>query len=100
MIKANVHSDDHVYTHDFDATPWFQQASDEELIELAKIDYGGDLAADQVALILEDQDAEIATLLEYCRKKDEVGFEVHINQSQAEAWLKENRPAVYRTVAH
>ena len=44
MIRAEVHSDDYAATAKFDAAPWFEQATDEAIEQLAKCDYGGDCA--------------------------------------------------------
>lgn len=41
-IKAEVHTDDHIYEVNFDAEPWFAQASDKEILEVAECGWGGD----------------------------------------------------------
>jgi len=49
MIRAEVHSDDYVRQVKFDATKWFESASDQEIINLINCDFGGDYPADSVA---------------------------------------------------
>src|SRR5579862_6158644 len=49
-VAASCYSDDHVVeVKNFDATPWFAQASDEDLLALHDEGYGGDYTADSVA---------------------------------------------------
>lgn len=91
MIRAEVHSDDYAATAKFDATPWFEQATDEAIEQLAKCDYGGDYAADAVAVWSASLFADVAGVFQY----DELarcGFECHVNPDDAEAWIAENRP--------
>ena len=90
-VKASIHSDDYVYEHDFDASPWFQTATLKEIKELSKCGWGGDQAADAVAYELEDTNEDIGHLLAYCQKKDECGFEVHVDETSAKRWLLEHR---------
>lgn len=96
-IKGTIRSDDGNESADFDALPWFQRASDAELVALARKDYGGDYEADEVARNTEDEG--IARVLDYCahdddgnRITDPVGFEVHIDEEAARAWIDEYRP--------
>lgn len=98
MIRANVHSDDYVYEVDFDATLFFEQATSEQLADLIECDFGGDYPADDVARHFDDENQEITTLLDYCRRKDECGFECHVNSDDAAEWLKANRPALYAKI--
>jgi hypothetical protein len=83
MIKAEIHSDDHVFEYEFDAEPWFKQATALEIKKLVECGFGGDYPADDVAHFLADQDPEIEKVLDYCRKRSDQGFEVHINEEQA-----------------
>jgi len=94
MIPANVHSDDFVWAVNFDATPWFEQATFKEIIELINCDWAGNYPADAVALFFEDQNQEIQQLMAYCRKSDN-GFEVSVGQEEAEQWLKCHRSNLF-----
>jgi len=70
VIKATVHDDEWRYDVKFDALPWFQQASDEDILNLAKVDWGGDYEADGVAEFCEDTDANVKRL---CRGRNRNG---------------------------
>lgn len=103
MIHAEVHSDDCVMQVEFDATPWFAQASDEQIRELAKIDWQGDYAADAVAEFFEETNPKIKALMTYLQSiqglrshKDCCGFECSVESEDALAWLKERRVALWR----
>ena len=50
MIRANVHTDDRLYDVNFDATAWFERASDQEIIELAECGWRDDYPADAVPI--------------------------------------------------
>ena len=91
MIRAEVHSDDYAAAAKFDATPWFEQASDNAIGELMECDYGGDEAADAVAEWSARLFDDVAGVFRY----DELarcGFECHVNPDDAEAWIAANRP--------
>ena len=91
MIRAEVHSDDYAATAKFDAAPWFEQATDEAIEQLAACDYGGDYAADAVAEWSAKLFDAVADVFHY----DELarcGFECHVNPDDAEAWIAANRP--------
>ena len=90
MIRAEVHSDDYAATARFDATKWFEQATDNEIEQLARCDYGGDYAADAVAEWSAKLLDDVAAVFAY----DELArcvFECHVNEDDAEAWIATNR---------
>lgn len=98
MIKAEAHSDDRNVEVEFDVTPWFQQASDGEIRELARCGWGGDYPADEVARFFETKTREMTRLFEYLElvredwsKKDLRGFECHVDPEDAMQWLKKKR---------
>lgn len=100
-IAAEVHSDDRVFEAHFDAAPWFATASDEEIEALALCGWGGDYAADEVALAMEEYNTDVERVLEYVHaiadrrdKKDVCGFECYVEAKDALAWLDTNRPAL------
>jgi hypothetical protein len=92
IVPAEVHSDDYEQETKFDALPWFQQASDEEIVALAKCEWGGDYPADAVAQHLSDSDPEIQTVLEWAEDHDGIGFECHVEEAAARKWIAENKP--------
>ena len=98
-IHAEVHSDDYRHQVDFDALPWFEQATDEEIVALAACGWGGDYEADEVALFFEDKNPAIAVLLDHCRAADECGFECHVDEADALAWVRKHRPALEERLA-
>ena len=65
MINAEVHSDDRAVDADFDATLWFEQASDDEIMELEYSGWGGDYPADAVAQFFEDANSEVADVFKH-----------------------------------
>jgi len=98
VIDAETHTDDYEFEIKFDAAPWFEQASDQEIIDLAEIDFRGDEAADVVALFMEDRDERIADMFHYLRspsvrgRKNAPGFEVSVHVKLAIRWINKNRP--------
>ena len=90
-INAEVHSDDFVFDVAFDATSWFKQASNQEILNLAMCNWGGDYVADEVAQYLSETNKDIENLLDYVTKKN-LGFECHVNKNDALKWLKKNKP--------
>lgn len=107
MIRAEAHSDDFVVTAKFDATPWFKQASEEEIMDLARCEWGGDYPADAVADYLESEPGydSLAAMFEYLGKhpkslsNEAIGFEVHVHRDDAYRWLLANRKDVFNEVA-
>jgi hypothetical protein len=101
MIRAEAHSDDHNVEIEVDATAWFQQATDAEILELADCEWGGDYPADGVAEFCSDGDTKrlfdyLAIIQGDRSKKDCGGFECHVNDADALAWLKENRSYLFQ----
>lgn len=89
-IKAEVHSDDRAESAEFDALPWFRVASDDEIVALAGIDYGGDYAADEVAQGVSDEG--VRRVLNYAAARKQMGFEVYVNEEAALNWIENERP--------
>ena len=98
-VQAEVHNDSQTTKVEFDAAPWFAQASDKEILDLAGIGWRGDYASDAVALHFESSDDDIADLLNFCRAtmntRDPQGFECSVDEDQALAWLKQHRVGVW-----
>lgn len=102
VIKAEVHSDDRRFEIEFDAEPWFVQANDDDVLDLADCGWGGGYPSDYVALHLEDENHEIGDLMTYCRatqgRRDSVGFECHVDEESALVWLAASRPELFDRV--
>ena len=101
-VCAEVHDDGHNHTVEFDAGPWLYQADEKEIVELAAIGWRGDEAADAVALFFEDANADIASLMAFCRstqgRRNPLGFECSVDEVQALQWLEQRRPAIWQRV--
>ncbi|KKM66692.1 hypothetical protein LCGC14_1124680 [marine sediment metagenome] len=101
-IKAECHSDDRVREASFDAAPYFVQASAESIGALAECGWGGDYPADYVAQFMAEHNKEVRLMFKYLDlvsdKKDAPGFECHVDEADAMAWLKENRKALALTL--
>lgn len=101
VVPAECHSDDHVCECPFDAAPWLKKASTEDIVALAGCGWSGDYPADQVAIDMAGKDDEISFMFKYIEHKNKsvkehIGFECHVQETEARAWLKKNRPLVYK----
>lgn len=83
---------------EFDAAPWFQQASDHEISTLRKQGWCGSGAETVVAHISRSH-ARLATMLDYCDQHHNdpkpIGFECSVDEDEALRWLKRERPALW-----
>jgi hypothetical protein len=96
MIKAECHSDDHKAEIAFDATSWFEQASDKEIAQVVDCNWGGDYPTDNIAIYMSDYNEEIAKMFIYLEIAHNQGFECCILDTGAAVdWIKENRPDIY-----
>jgi hypothetical protein len=97
-IRADAYTDDEMAViEEFDATRYFEDSSDEEIMELAKCGWGGDYPADEVAQFMADHDDRLAKMFRYIEAAEEVspdapGLECHVNVEDAMAWIAEHRP--------
>lgn len=101
MIKAECHSDDRCVEVTFDATPWFEKATNDEIIELAGCGWGGDYPADEVAEHMACHVDSIADMFIYIRNRNKIetiGFECHVDEEDAMNWLAIHRPELYALI--
>ena len=89
-----------VFNEEFDATPWFEKASAQEIIELVDEDWGPGEYSDRIALFCEQLNDNLETLFKYLILKnsgvgDAVGFSCTVDPDAAEAWLRRNRLDIY-----
>lgn len=102
MIHAEAHDDNHVLEIDFDAIPWFKQASDEAVRKLAECGWGGDYPADEVAIWSTDQNEGLAAMFKLietlANTASKCGFECHVDEDDALAWLQRNRPELWQEI--
>ncbi|MFZ3482186.1 hypothetical protein [Sphingomonas sp. 3-13AW] len=101
-IKAETYSDDRAVEVNFDALRWFEQASDEEILELARCEWGGDYPADAVAQHFEGAHGEVTEMFEHIahmqNTRNPIGFECHVNEDDAMAWLLQNKPDLHKKI--
>jgi len=92
-IPAEVHTDDHIISVDFDAEKWFEQATDDEIIDLIQCGFGGDYPADEVARRSSEWFPEIDKVFDHRNPNEDLsGFECSVFESAAIKWLTTNRP--------
>ncbi len=94
-ISAEVHTDDYVHQIEFDALPWFKQASDGLILELAECGWGGDLPADEVAIYMGGINEDVKRVMDNVGNnpnEDLSGFECNVDEDSAIEWVEKNRP--------
>lgn len=94
-VSAEVHDDERRLEVDFDATEWFEQASDLELVKLQAIDWSGDYQADAVAEYFDGKNDDISR---FFKRKQELGFECSVDADEAMEWLRINRVALWSQI--
>lgn len=99
-VSATVSSDDGEVSVDFNAAPWFAQASDDEILGLAAIRWQNGAEADAVAEFFRDNETRdlfdyIGTVNRSRRRRsvqDPLGFEVEVDRDEALGWIARHRP--------
>ena len=101
MIHARAYLDNQTIEVEFDAAPWFRQAPDADIKALVKCGFGGDVPADSVALFMSDHCPRLRQLFEFIElnnlnrdTREHLGFECHVDQADARAWIAGNRPGI------
>lgn len=100
-VSAEVHSDDRVFEAEFNAAAYLAQVGDDTIRDLAADGWGGGYASDYVAMFMADRNPRVAAVFEYLERfnhdriKDGIGYECHVNEEEALAWLKANRRPLY-----
>lgn len=98
-VKAEVHTNDYAFAYDFDAAPWFAQATAKDIVALGNCGWGGDYPADAVASFFRLSDDRLALLFRYVESNAAgAGFECHVNGDEAMAWLVKYRPEVHEVI--
>lgn len=98
-VIAEVVSDDHIQKASFDAQDWFKQATDEDILELAREGYSHDFTSDNVARFFRETNEDVKRVFDYLdtikdvpSKKDVNGFGCTVDEDQAITWVDANRP--------
>lgn len=104
-IPAECHSDDHNVEIAFDALPWVEQASIDDLLPLAECGFKNEEAADRVAEFMETKDERISKMFDYLHlirndpmKQDYSGFECSVDGKALLRWLKRFNPHAYHAI--
>ena len=104
-VKAEAHSDDHVFEVTFDAKQWFAKSVDSTIVGLANEGWADGYAADEVAQYMAEFNDELAAMFHYLEliankpsKKDECGFSCTVDRKQAMDWLEAMRPEVAKAI--
>lgn len=100
MIRAEVSCDNDDYGPlvEFDATAWFEKATDEDIRQIRAEDYFGGESCDSVAEYMADHNDKVAGFFSYLTFRQEHGrgsadgYSVRIGDKDAEAWIAANRP--------
>ena len=103
QVWAEIHTDNRTFEVKFEATRYFEEASDSTLEALIRSGYRGSENSDAVGLWVADKDTRVKDLFDYLyvlnrnrhRATEDVGFEVVVDDRQARQWLKVNRPTLY-----
>lgn len=100
-VSATVCSDDTKVCAGFDCSKWFAQASDDEIMTLGcGAEWGASDIADDIAHFYLHSNPEVATVFHYLGQRADArklcSYECHIDPVTALAWLKVNRPHLYR----
>jgi hypothetical protein len=104
MIRAEVHSDDGACRANFDATPFFERASLDDLVGLRFIGWAGNYRSDAVALFMLERDAQVGRVFAHVLHKphtdggDPLGFECAVCERDVVRWVHAQRPLWLRHV--
>lgn len=99
MIKAETHTDDRVYQINFDATPWFEHAASDVILELHDCGWGGSSRAPK--RVVEwfykiGLEPEIQAMGNYIQQRagtpHQTDYACFVSGQDAVVWLDQNRP--------
>lgn len=95
-VSATICSDDNKCDAKFDATMWFQNATDSEILALAKCGWGGDTASDKVAEFMRTHDANVDKVIRHAASFPDghefQGYEVDVEAYSAKEWIIAHKP--------
>lgn len=96
-VEAEVHTDDRVMQTTFDARPYLQQASDDQLLGILQVGFSGDYCTDDIALYARDHalDPDVVEIFAYLnavQRGKTMGFECSVDPKDYLRWLDQVRP--------
>lgn len=98
-IQAEVHTGDLMVKVEFNAVAWFEFALPQSIVALAKCGWGGNYAISHtVAMHMTDHNEDVKRMFTYLSIAKDVGYECHVNEESAMAWLKEHRPEIHEVI--
>ena len=102
-VQGQVWSPDNREFAVFDAAPWFQQASDADVMSLFRDGWAGEFASSTIVPFQASRDAHIQDVVDYvAAKNEELEAEgiagCRIGKWDALAWLKLNNAALFETI--
>lgn len=86
----------------FDATLWFEQATDKEILDLARDGWGHEQSSDKIAEFMRDHDADVKKLLESVDNDSDdlsAGSSVEVDKDLALDWIGNHRSHLSDDVA-
>lgn len=95
VIRAEMHDDEFRTSARFDATEWFEQASDKDILDLAEIDWREGPAADSIAEFFEGFHVGTPDTVDDVFRTVNVldtDYEVSVEPEGAIRWVEKNRP--------
>ena len=95
IIHATAYSDDTVGIVVFDAAPYCEQASDEDLSIVSREGNDGGYASRFVAEWTKGRDPFLEILFAYLEKHHQ-GFSCSLDEGELLAWIKQHRPALFQ----
>lgn len=99
MVTAEFWTDDYVFETSFDATPYFEKASEKELLALMECDFSGDSASDAVAEHAATYTPKLQDAMNYIAlhnkgARDSIGFECSVDRKSFLVWMSGRRAAL------
>lgn len=101
-VLATIRSDDGHARARFDATPWFEMATEVEVERLRREGWGGGETSDRIALDLDPMPRGVRAIFDHIDlangaardrwRRDTVGFQVDVVPESAAWWLARHRP--------
>ena len=99
MPVATLYSINSSQTLKFSILEWLNQASDEDILDVALIDFSCGVPTDFIAYYYENTNLEVETFLKEAQEGTPeniaMGFECRVNKEEALEWIKINRNHIF-----